>query len=148
MPQMPYYYGGYQNPQPITMAMPQPMPQPMQQSAPQVTQPQQNNNSSINWVQGEASAKAYPVAPNTSILLMDSEESVFYIKATDASGMPLPLRIFDYTERTPQNAHRAVATPQVDSVTREEFEKLKDEVLRLTKGVRKPQTPQKSEKEG
>ena len=29
---------------------------------------------------------------------MDSETNVFYLKSSDASGMPLPLRIFEYTE--------------------------------------------------
>jgi hypothetical protein len=143
-----YYYPT--NYQPYTPMMQQ--PQPMQQQAPvQQVQPiqQVQDDSGIKWVQGEAGAKAYPVAPNKSVLLMDSESSVMYIKATDNSGMPLPLRIFDYTERTPQTAHSAVAEPKTDTVTREEFERLKDDVLRLTKGIRKPQVNNtKSEKEG
>ena len=56
----------------------------------------------IIWVQGEEGAKGYLVAPGENRLLMDSENSTFYIKSTDASGMPLPLRVFDYTERTGQ----------------------------------------------
>lgn len=143
-----YYYPT--NYQPYAPMMQQ--PQPMQQQAPvQQVQPiqQVQDDSGIKWVQGEAGAKAYPVAPNKSVLLMDSENSVMYIKSTDASGMPLPLRIFDYTERTAQNAHNAVAEPKTDTVTREEFERLKDDVLRLTKGIRKPQVNNtKSEKEG
>ncbi len=67
----------------------------------QTPQPQQNNND-INWVQGEAGAKSWLVAPGKSVLLMDSESSTFYIKSTDVSGMPMPLRIFDYKERTMQ----------------------------------------------
>ncbi len=74
------------------------------------------------WVQGEAAAKSFLVAPNSSVFLMDSEKSVFYIKSTDASGMPLPLRIFDYTERT-QNATTPAAAPLDNYITREEFEK-------------------------
>ena len=30
---------------------------------------------------------------------MNSEGSEFYIKSADASGMPLPLRVFDFAER-------------------------------------------------
>lgn len=68
------------------------------------TQSQQNTQprvqqTPINWVQGEAGAKSFVVTPGQTVLLMDSEESVFYIKSTDESGMPLPLRIFDYKER-------------------------------------------------
>lgn len=103
------YYGmGYQpiyNPSNPTGAMPDtlnqykmPYQQPMQpvQTA-QTTQPQQNGNSII-WVQGEAGAKSFLVAPGQSVLLMDSEASRFYIKASDNTGMPLPLRTFEYTE--------------------------------------------------
>ena len=52
----------------------------------------------INWVQGEAGAKSVPVAPGQKALLMDSETNVFYVKSCDVSGMPLPLRIFEYKE--------------------------------------------------
>ena len=61
---------------------------------------QQQGNNGIVWVQGEAAAKSYPVAPNTTVMLLDSENSTFYLKTSDASGMPLPLRVFDYSERT------------------------------------------------
>ena len=65
-----------------------------------VNQPQasQNGNNGIIWVQGEAGAKSYLVGAGNSILLMDSEQSRFYIKSTDTSGMPMPLRIFEYEE--------------------------------------------------
>jgi len=89
----------------------------------QYQQPQ--SNSGLVWVQGENAAKAYPVAQNTSVLLMDSESSVFYIKSSDASGMPLPLRIFDYKERTQAIPKEEPAEPQIDMgnyITREEFE--------------------------
>ncbi len=96
----------------------------------QPTNPQDN---SINWVQGEAGAKSYPVAPGQSAMLMDSENEVFYIKTVDASGMPLPLRIFDYKERFQEKENKEVKEskqtkeiPQIDMsnyITREEFEK-------------------------
>lgn len=91
----------------------------------QYTMPQaapQPQSSPILWVQGEEGAKAYMVAPGASVLLMDSESSSFYIKSTDASGMPQPLRIFDYTERV-ANA-KAPVIPSADYVTREEFNAL------------------------
>lgn len=96
--------------------------QPMTQyQIPQQQQVQSSNG--IVWVQGEAGAKAYPVAPNTSVLLMDSESSSFYIKTTDASGMPSPLRIFDYQERNMQQAEKPQAIQEnVEYITRTEFE--------------------------
>ena len=78
------------------------VPQQMQQ--PQVAQPQPVNDNGILWVQGEAGAKSWAVAPGKSVMLMDSESNTFYIKSSDQSGMPMPLRIFDYKERTAQQA--------------------------------------------
>ena len=103
------------------------MPQvPQMPTMPQSAQPAQNGG--INWVQGEAAAKAWLVAPGASVMLMDSENSVFYIKATDASGMPMPLRVFDYSERTvqpPAPKPEPQPAPQIDMgqyITRQEFE--------------------------
>lgn len=69
----------------------------------QITQPQANN-SSIIWVQGEAGAKSYLVAPNTTVQLWDSEQQTIYLKSADASGMP-SIKVLDYTIR--QEAHRS-----------------------------------------
>ena len=105
-----------------------------QQYQPPITQPvnapipQQSSNGLI-WVQGETGAKSYLVAPNATVMLMDSEGDRFYLKSADASGMPLPLRVFDYKERTntPVSDFNApVSAPNVMDekyVTREEFER-------------------------
>lgn len=71
----------------------------------QIQNNQQNQGSGIIWVQGEAGAKSYLVAPNTTVQLWDSESQVIYLKSADASGMP-SMRIIDYTIRdnTSQNA--------------------------------------------
>lgn len=93
----------------------------------QVTQPV--NDTGILWVQGEAGAKSWAVAPGKSVMLMDSESNTFYIKSSDNSGMPMPLRIFDYTERTQQLTQPVNAIQQeqqIDTsqfITKEELEK-------------------------
>lgn len=73
-------------------------------------------------------------------MLMDSESSVFYIKTVDASGMPLPLRIFDYSERTPsnnQNANSETAKGfDVNKfITREEFDVKMAQIVSLVQGT-------------
>lgn len=73
---------------------------PMQMPVQSQMQAQPQNNNGLIWVQGESGAKSFLVAPNTTVMLMDSEASVFYLKSADASGMPLPLRIFKYEETT------------------------------------------------
>lgn len=96
-------------------------------SLPQTAAPAPQGTGDIQWVQGEVGAKSYPVAPGHSVLLMDSENSVFYIKTLDASGMPLPLRTFDYSERMGVPAPMPKAQPEAqfnprDYITRKEFE--------------------------
>ena len=89
---------------------------------PQMTQQQlqmtQQSDTGILWVQGEAGAKSWAVAPGKSVMLMDSESNTFYIKSSDNSGMPMPLRIFDYTERSNQQqtqAQVANVVPEIDT---------------------------------
>ena len=88
----------------------------------------------MNWVQGEEGAKAFLVAAGNSVLLLDSENPSFYIKSADQSGMPLPLRIFDYSERT-QTVKTCAPAPQgqgVEYVPRAEFDALVAQVASLT----------------
>ena len=59
--------------------------------------PAQTNNGVI-WVQGEAAAKSYLVAPNSTVKLWDSENKTIYWKSADAAGMP-SMKILDYTIR-------------------------------------------------
>lgn len=101
-----------------------------QQMPMQQTQPQQGGTI---WVQGEAGAKSFLVAPGQTVQLMDSEAEVFYIKATDQSGVPLPLRTFDYKERTTgaQRPVQAAQTQMVEYVTRAEFDALAAKLAEL-----------------
>ena len=87
---------------------------------------QQMQGNGIVWVSGEAGAKAYLVAPNTSVALWDSEANVIYIKSADSAGMP-SMKIVDYTMRD-TNARRAEMSPQSDFVT-------KDDLLPIRKDI-------------
>lgn len=100
---------------------------PMQNNAyPQMNTQQQMQGNGIVWVSGEAGAKAYLVAPNTSVALWDSEANVIYIKSADGSGMP-SMKIVDYTMRD-TNARRSEMSPQSDFVT-------KDDLLPIRKDI-------------
>lgn len=106
----------------------------------QVPQVNQQPQATQSWayVQGEAAAKSWMVGAGQSVLLMDSESPVFYIKSADASGIPLPLRVFDYTERTqntPQNVPQAPNPAQIDLdgkyVTRAEYDDLQGKYMEI-----------------
>ena len=106
-------------------------------------QQQQQASGNINWVQGEAGAKSFLVAPGQAVLLMDSENNVFYIKSTDGSGMPMPLRIFDYKERIAVTKNEAFSVQMADYVTREEFEKRLTEITNAEQHI--PTTKQQQQ---
>lgn len=98
----------------------------MYQQIPQVPQPQQTQQNGLTWVQGLSGAKSYMVAPGTSALLMDSEAERFYIKSADAAGMPLPLRIFKFSEIKENETVTQPDPANIDMnkyITREEFER-------------------------
>ena len=101
------------------------------QQAVNIQPPQQQQiNQGLLWVQGETGAKSYLVAPNSTVLLMDSENSRFYLKSADGAGMP-NTRTFEYKEvlNAPQNALQAQSdvSKELDNkyVTREEYDGLK-----------------------
>lgn len=123
-----------------TSYQPYQMPQ-MSQMPQQVQQPQQN--SGITWVLGEAGAKSYLVAPNTTVSLWDSESQTIYLKSADASGMP-SIKILDYTIRDSAPQHQAPISNQVDYATKEdvgalqsEVNKLREEMHRMNRNAKK-----------
>lgn len=111
----------------------QPYPQPTYAQQYQQSQQYQNQQAqpspNLIWVQGEAAAKSYPIAPNSSVPLWDSEANVIYIKSADMSGMP-SIKVLDYTMRdvAPRTAE---ISPQMDFATKDDVESLKGEISAL-----------------
>lgn len=119
----PQYYPQYPQQQ---IQVPQPQAQAPQ---PQPTVPQQSN---IIWVQGDAGAKSYLVAPNTTVQLWDSERQTIYLKSADASGMPT-MKTLDYTIREqaqPQSVPvvSEQTQPKADYVTHQELKDFEDKI--------------------
>lgn len=106
---MPAQPGAYQSQTPVTN-----------------TQPVQNN---MIWVSGEAGAKAYLVAPNTTVQLWDSEAQTIYLKSADGSGMPT-MKVLDYTIREAQapNTPTLMQDNLPEYVTKHEFEEFVERV--------------------
>lgn len=87
-------------------------------------QPAQTSNT-FAWVQGEAAAKAYPVPPGTTMILMDTENPVLYMKFTDQSGRPqdIQTRYLVTKEEFDKLQNGSISAEQsVNFVTRSEFE--------------------------
>lgn len=113
-----------------------PMPQ-YQMPTPTPQAQQQQQSGSITWVSGEAGAKAYLVAPNTTVQLWDSEAQTIYLKSADGSGMPT-MKILDYTIRDaqPQNTPTLMQDSIPEYVTKNEFndfaEKVQKQIDKVT----------------
>ena len=109
MPNYPYY--GYQPYQPYQPPMADQLMQLRQnQYQPNMQQVPQQQSPSIVWVQSEAEAMTYPIAPNNAVTLWDSNAPVIYLKQADASGKPA-MKIYDLVERNsrPVQAQQATA---------------------------------------
>lgn len=98
------------------------------------TSPQQNNP--IIWIQGIEAAKAYQTAPNSTVVLFDSEEQVIYIKSADMQGRP-SMRILDYTIRSeaPKTAQNALSGNNAQIPTKEDISALQSQIDALKQQI-------------
>ena len=119
----PYYGNPYMSPMQDNLAQlrQQQMMQP--QMPVQTAQPQQMQTSVV-WISGgKEEANGFMVAPNSRVIIFETNSTVFYIKERDASGTPIPMRTFNYTEEAENKPHD---TKKMDDkfVTRKEFDAL------------------------
>lgn len=126
-----YFPAGYQ---PVYYPQYQPQINPSEGGFQQMqTNNRINQNTPANgliWVQGEAGAKAYPVAPGQTVDLWDSENTIIYLKSADPSGMP-SMKILDYTIREDTKKNPVMAKQEIDMsnyVTKEELKKIIEEM--------------------
>ena len=112
---------GFQQPIPVQPQMPMQRP----------------DQTGLNWVQGDAGAKSWFVAPGATVLLMDSEAQRFYLKTADMNGVPA-MRTFEYTEVGAQIQKPQEAPQPVNFVSVEEFNSFRDEVLKKLEDLAEP----------
>lgn len=132
--QPPFYnaYANLQNNQ-------QNFPQPQQQAQSPQPQPQQQIpiQSNIEYVNGIEGAKAFILPPNAQKLLLDSDNTFFYIKTTDMQGKPSVKRFryidVDAEQKVePQKDEKPLNFVSLDQFTDllNQFNDLKDEFQR------------------
>ena len=83
----------------------------------------------IVWVQGIEGAKAWQLAPNSMVILLDSEaDGKMYIKVSDNIGMS-SLRCFNYVEevQTAQDGNKSLDLSQY--VKKDELQNLIKEII-------------------
>lgn len=95
----------------------------------------QQSSSQLIWVQGEAGAKSYMVAPGNTVALWDSEAQTIYLKSADASGMP-SMRVLDYTIR--EDAARPLKmAAQSDFATKDDVVSIQKQIDEIRANLRK-----------
>lgn len=100
-----------------------------QQPQPQQQQQQMNNISVAIIHGGDKAANDYLMAPNQTIVLVDNEEGLVYIKETNGSGMQITNRKFK------EEKQASLQQMKADFVTRDEFEKRIAELSNVSKSI-------------
>ncbi len=100
-----------------------------QTSTPIQNQPQMQNT--FAWIQGEEAARNYPVAPGNTIVLIEADKPIMYMKSADLSGRPQPTQIRYLVSEEDYKKIQNGSNLQVNDdtyVTKEYFEKKMSEL--------------------
>ena len=95
-------------------------------------QPQQQGHQ-IQTVKGIAGARAFAIPPSSGVILMDTDDSVFYLKSTDANGLET-VKAYEFTEKETD-------TPELNAdkfVLKSDFDKLAEKVDEFMKSITAP----------
>ena len=99
---------------------------------PQITLARNQDGSPI-WVTGISGARSYNLNRGESAMFMDSDDSYFYVKSTDANTGRPTIRVYAYYEVDPLSLQNGASqAPQGDYVSKSDFDALKQELARLT----------------
>lgn len=90
---------------------------------------QQSNNGSLMTVlvESEQEVNDYPVAAGLTVQLISFSLGKFWLKSTATNGVPMPLRVFHFTEEESKTNN------QNNLVSRDEFVALSEKLDKLVK---------------
>lgn len=92
-------------------------------------QPQQPQNTLLTvLVSSMDEVLNYPVAAGVTVILVDFNGRMFWLKSTSKTGVPEPLRKFNFDEEIPQTPQNQNAS---NFVTKEDFDSLNDRLNAL-----------------
>ena len=97
-------------------------PQYQQQNYAQSAQPQQQSNGMI-FVNNQKEAEDWLIQRGETVILWDKNRPVFYIKAADNRGLPLPIEVKEYHDVAEEKLPVQTEDDTSKYVTSEEFEK-------------------------
>ena len=114
----PPFYNAYANLQNNQQNFPQPQQQVQTPQQPQQQVPIQSNIEYVNGIEG---AKALILPPNAQKIVLDSDNSFFYIKTTDMQGKPTVKRFKYIDVDAEQSQLKQEEKPNINFVSLEEF---------------------------
>lgn len=88
------------------------------------------------WVKGRTEADNYQLPNGGTVILMDSDTNVFYLKTRDANGIYAPIREFKYEEiqsnQQAQNTVNFATKDDLSNITKsvEELKKMVEDLLK------------------
>ena len=89
-------------------------------------QPQQQANT-YAFVNGIEGAKSYPMGPNQTVMLMDSDNPIAYMKTSNAMGQAT-LKYFRLVETSEQELRNKSIQPSADYATKADLDALAKKV--------------------
>lgn len=91
-----------------------------------------NQQTNITFVNGIEGAKAFQMSPNSSALLMDSDNSKFYVKSTDNLGVA-KISSYTFIEEEISTGNKSSSQDSAESValSKEEYESLISKISEL-----------------
>lgn len=86
------------------------------------------NNMALAFVNGIDSARTYQIPYGGSVLLMDTEKPMFYVKSTNQTGQ-VSLKAYEFKEVQ-------IKEPSSNFVTKEQFDGLNAKLDQLIRGMK------------
>lgn len=108
----------------------------------------QTPTQNVSWitVNGLQGAKDHQVPANGTHWMMDSNDSVFYVKSADEFGASKQLKAFRFSEIEIPQENEVVRSVNMDGyVSREEFENLKEKIDQIADELTKKEPTVKEE---
>ena len=96
----------------------------------QPVQPQGQQQNTYAFVNGVEGAKSYPMAPNQTVMLMDSDNPIAYMKQSNAMGQAT-IKYFRLVETNENEIRGVQAKPANEYVLKSDFEALSKKVESL-----------------
>jgi hypothetical protein len=101
------------------------------------------SNTNVVWIQGGLqTAKAYPIEPNTNLIMIDMAEMMAYSKFADGNGMQTPIEQYSIQKVVADDSYysQAIQPMATDNLaTKDDLQTLFDEIASMKQMIQQEQ---------